>query len=270
MQRRLAFKIFTCFLGVSFFFMMAGFPANMAYAQEKSLPIGEMVSRGDVKFEAKERVWKNVERSYFPIFQGMKIKTEKGAAIVSLAKQNQMEVGQNTILFFEKKDQARLSRGNIDLRLSSKEDLRILVGHLTVIKSPALQAAMGSAVVSPRDEVAIGSLSLHPNGSLTIKSTRGQLTVLNSDRKVLAALSPKESLTIPSAIAEKPAGEKAPPVMLAQVGEEEPAAEPEKYAGLSAKTWGVVGLVTLGAGLILAVAGGGGGGGGGGETPICP
>ena len=248
---------------------MGGFSAKMAYPQGKSLPIGEMVSRGDVKFEAKEKVWKNVEPSYFPVFQGMKIKTEKGSAIISLVNQNQVEMGQNSLLFFEKKDQARLSRGRMDLRISPKEDLRIMVGNLIVIKFPSLQAAKSSGVISPKGEEAVGSLFLHANGSLTIKSTQGQLTVLDQDRKVLAAVSPKESLTIPSAIIEKPVGEKAPPVMLAQVGEEEPAAEPEKYAGLSAKTWGVVGLVTVGAGLILAVAGGGGGGGGG-RSPICP
>ena len=266
-KRGFLFKSGTCFLCFALFLLMGGFSTPGAKAKEKIFPIGEMVSRGEVKFEAREKVWKDVEPSYFPVFQGIKIKTGKGAATISLANHNQIEMGPNSIISFAPKDQVRLYRGRVDFRMSIRNDLSLRVGHLIVIGTAPLQAAQGPAVITSKGEEASGSLYLHPNGSLTIKNTQGRLTILNQDRKVLAAVSPKNSLTIPSAIVEKPVGEKAPPVMMAQVGDEEIAAKPETYGGLSGKTWGIVGLAVLGVGGILAVAGGGGGGGGG---PVCP
>ncbi|MFH1758746.1 MAG: hypothetical protein ABH969_11960 [Pseudomonadota bacterium] len=188
-------------------------------------------------------------------------------ATISLANHSQVEMGQNSVISFNQKDQLRLYRGQVDFRISLRQDLSLMVGNLIVIGTAPLQAAQRPAVITPRGEEAIGSLHIHANGSLTIRSTQGQLTVLNQDRKVLAALSPKDSLTIPSTIVEKPVGKKAPPVMVAQVGDEEIPAQPEKYGGLSAKTWGVIGLAVVGVGGILAAAGGGGGGGGG---AVCP
>ena len=265
-KRGFLFKSGTCFLCFAFLLMMNGFSVPLARAKEKTFPIGEMVSRGEVQFEAREKVWRDVERSYFPVFQGVKIKTEKGAATISLADHNQVEMGQNSIISFDRKDQIRLYRGRVLFRISLQKDLSLRVGNLLVIGAGHLQAAQGPAVIPPKGEEAIGSLSLHSNGSLTIQSTQGRLSVLSQDRKVLAALSSKDSLTIPSAIVQKPVGEKASPLIMAQVGDEEIAAKPETYGGLSAKTWGIVGLAVLGAGGILAVAGGGGGGGG----PVCP
>ncbi|MBM4333075.1 MAG: FecR domain-containing protein [Deltaproteobacteria bacterium] len=261
------FKALSCFLCLALILLTGGFSTTMAGGKEKSLLIGEMVSRGEVKFEAREKVWKEVEPSYFPVFSGVKIKTEKGTATISLATHNQVEMGQNSIISFDQKEQLRLYRGRVDFRISHKKDLSLRVGNLTVIGTPHLQAAQSPAVISPGGEEAIGSLFLHSNGSVTIKSAKGKLLILNQDRKVLTALSPKDSLTIPSAIVEKSAGEKAQPVMMAQVGEEEIADEPEKHMGLTGKTWGTVGLAALGAAGIIAVAGGGGGGG---SSPVCP
>ena len=44
----------------------------------------------------------------------------------------------------------------------------------------------------------MGSISIHSNGSVTVKSVQGDLSVLNEDRVVLAGLSSKDSITIPS------------------------------------------------------------------------
>ncbi len=103
---------------------------------------------------------------------------------------------------------------------------------------------------------------------MTINNIKGNISVLDQNQRVLAALSPKDSLTIPSSLAQKPPHEKITPIKIAQVGEEEIAAEPEKYAGISVKTWGIIGLAALGATGALIAAGGGGGGGGG--APACP
>jgi hypothetical protein len=60
----------------------------------------------------------------------------------------------------------------------------------------------------------IGSISIHANGSVTVKTIQGKLSILNQDHVVLAALSSKDSVTIPSITV----GGK-PPVRVAVVGE---------------------------------------------------
>jgi hypothetical protein len=273
MEHRFLFRIFNYFLCFSFFLLTTGFSTIVAEAREIKLPIGEMVSRGEVKFEARERVWKNVEPSHFPVFQGLKIKTEKGGAIISLANNNQIEVGQNSVVSFDQKDRLHLFQGRIDFRISSPENISFKVGNLIVVKTPSLQAAQKPALTSQKYEAAIGAIFVRPNGGVTIQSTQGQLTILNQERIVLAAVSSKESLTIPSTIVEKPPAGKTPPgIMIAQVGDTEPAApEGAPAAAKGASTggfswgWGAVGLAFLGIGGILAASGGGGGGG-----PVCP
>jgi hypothetical protein len=268
-KRGFLFKSGAWFLCFAFFLLMSNVSIPKARAKEKATSIGEMVSRGVVKFEARENIWRDVEPSYFPLFQGIKIKTEKGAATVFLANNNQVEIGQNSEVSFPHQDQLRLYRGGVTFRISLQKDLSLRVGQLIVIGATHLQAAQGRPVIAPKGGEAIGSLYLHPNGALTIKNTQGRLNILNQDRKVIAALSSKDSLTLPSTILEKPLSEKAPQMIMAQVGDEETAAKPETYGGLSAKTWGIVGLAVLGVGGIAAVAGGGGGGGGGGGA-VCP
>jgi hypothetical protein len=185
---------------------------------------------------------------------------------------NQIEVGQNSIVSFERKDRLRLSQGRIDFRISSPEDLIFKVGNLTVIKTPSLQAAQKPPLVSQKQEVTIGAIFLRPNGGVTIQSTEGQLTILNQERIVFAAVPSKESLTIPSTIVERPPAGKTLGMILAQVGDTEPApvegapaAAQEASTGFSAWGWGAVGLAFLGIGGILAATSGGGGGGG----PVC-
>jgi hypothetical protein len=266
MEHGFIFRIFNYFLCLSFFLLTTGFSTIVAEAKEIKLPIGEMVSSGEVKFEARERVWKNVEPSHFPVFQGLKIKTEKGGAIISLVNNNQIEVGQNSVISFDQKDRLHLSQGRIDFRISSPENISFKVGNLIVIKTRSLQAAQKPALDSQKHEAAIGAIFVRPNGGVTIQSTQGQLTILNQERIVLAAVASKESLTIPSAIVEKPPAGKTPPgIMLAQVGDTEtlpPEKTPREFPNWA---WGAVGLGFLGIGGILALSGGGGGGG----APVC-
>jgi hypothetical protein len=269
MGHRFIFKSFISFLGISFLILVGGLSSFKAEAQEKRLPIGEMVSRGEVKFEAREKVWKNVEPSYFLVFQGSKIKTEKGTALISMGNNNQIEMGQNSILAFEQKDRLRLYQGRIDFRISPRADTNFRVGNLIVVKTPPLQAAQKPALDSQKNETAMGSISIHPNGSVSLRSMQGQFAVLNQKHIVLAAISPKESLTIPSIAVEKPPSEKTPDVKFAQVGEvaEEEVFE-EGFLGLSGWTWGGIGVGVLAVGGIAAAAGGGGGGEA--AAPVCP
>ena len=279
-NRGFLLKALTYFLCVALFLFIGSFSTLLAGGRERNMPIGEMVSRGEVKFEAREKVWKDVEPSHFPIFQGVKIRTGKGTAVISLPNHHQVEVAQNSILSFEK-DQLYLFQGRVEFRISPRADLTLKVGQLTVTKSLPLQAAQSPTLVFPKAEEAIGSLSLHPNGSVTIKSTQGQLTVMNQDRKVMAALSSKDTLTLPSLIVQEPGGATNSPVKISQVGEDVAitpvdqrwveAVPPVTYLGLTAKTWGVTGLAALGAGGVVGLAAGGaGGGGGGGGGPVCP
>ncbi len=97
------------FLCICFLLATNGFYAMVAEAKERSLPIGEMVSKGGVKFESRENIWKNVESSHFPIFKGMRIKTEKGVASVSFNKGGIIEVKPNTMFLFSQEDLLILS-----------------------------------------------------------------------------------------------------------------------------------------------------------------
>jgi hypothetical protein len=109
----------------------------------------------------------------------------------------------------------------------------------------------------------IGSISIHANGQVTVNNIQGNLTILNQDHQVLAALSSKESVTVPSIHSDT--------IQVAQVDDEATQEKAPKKGGLG--TWGWIGI---GAGVVavvvIAVAAGGGGGGGGGdhEAPVCP
>jgi hypothetical protein len=92
---------------------------------------------------------------------------------------------------------------------------------------------------------------------------QGRLSLLNQDHVVLAELSTKDSLTLPSVTVKGNA-----PVMVAQVGETKASEEKEKFLGIS--TWGWVGITAATVGIAgIAIAAGGGGGGGGGGGFIC-
>jgi len=266
MKKRFGFNVCIYFLCVSFLLMMNGFPRMVAEAKEKVLPVGEMVSKGEVKFEARENVWKGVESSHFPIFQGTKVKTEKGIAIVTLSNNIQIEVSPSSLFSLDQDDRFLLSQGSIEFRIPSASEINFKVGNLSILKSRTLQATKGSSVVPQSDEETIGSIFIHTNGSVTVKTIQGRLSILNQDRVVLAALSSKDSVTIPSITV----GGK-PPVMVAQVGEEAAAAAGGgTIFGASVTTVIAVVAGAAAIGGIAAAVSAAGGGGEGGEVPVCP
>jgi hypothetical protein len=264
-EKGLGFKVFIYFLCGSFLLMMNGFPRMVAEAKEKVLPIGEMVSKGEVKFEARENVWKGVESSHFPIFQGTRIMIEKGVAFITLSNNSQIEISPNSLFSFDQNDRFVLSQGSIEFRIPSGSEINFKVGNLSILKSRTLQATKGPSAAPPSDEETIGSISIHADGSVTVKSMKGKLTIMNQDRVVLAALSSKDSVTIPSTTV----GGK-PPVMVAQVGEAAAAAGAGTVFGASVTTVVAVVAGAAAIGGIAAAVSSAGGGGGGGEVPVCP
>jgi hypothetical protein len=249
MKKRISLRVFVYFLCVSFLVMMNGFPRMVAEAKEKSIPIGEMISKGEVKFEARENVWKGVESSHFPIFQGTKIKTDKGIAVVTLSNNSQIEVSPNSLFYIDQNERFILSHGSVKFRIPAASEINFKVGNLSVTKSRTLQADKDPAAASSSSEETIGSISIQENGAVTVKSTKGKLTVVNQDRVVLAAVSPKDSATIPSTTVKT-----APKVMVAQAGETT-ASEKGEFLGIS--TWGWVGIIAGAAavgGIVWAIA----------------
>jgi hypothetical protein len=198
MKRGLSTKGVICFLCVSLLFLMSGFSKMTAEAKEKEIPIGEMVSRGEVRFEARENQWRNVDSSYFPIFQGIRIKTDKGAAIIALGNNTQIELGPDSLVFFEENNRLNLSQGRIDFRIPPGSEMNVRVRDLSITLPRSLQASRGPSGISENREETLGSILIHPNGAITVKSLRGPLSILSQDRTVLASLSSRDTMTIPS------------------------------------------------------------------------
>jgi len=258
MKRGFAFKAWVYLLCVSFLFLASGFHTMVGEAKEMGRPLGEMVSRGEVKFESRKAVWKNVELSQFPIFPGMRIKTGKGASLITLEGNRQIEVRKNSFLSFDRSDEIQLTQGTIDFRLPSAAELSFKVGDLTVIQSKSLQASKNPLPVSPKSEATIGSISVHSNGAITIKSLQGSLSVLNQERVVLAALSSKDTVTFPSVTVKVP-----PREMLAQAGKKTINLDPHSSNFLGIPDWGWVAIVcgvAITASVVIIAATGDGGG----------
>jgi hypothetical protein len=263
MMKKFKSKKLIYFLCISFLLVMNGFHQIVAEAKEKGIPIGEMVSKGDVKFEARENVWKEVESSYFPIFQGSRIKTEKGAAIITLTNNSQIQVSSNSLFFFDQNDQFILTQGNIEFRIPPSSEINFKAGNLSIMKSRSLQATKNPSVSPTKDEDTMGSISIHSNGSVTVKNIQGRLYILNQDRVVLAALSSKDSITIPSITAVAPSK-----VMVAQAPPQNlpPAGTSEGFLGVSTGAWAGIGGGFLGMiGGVVAISATSGKGG-----PTCP
>jgi len=242
---------------------MNGFPKAFAEAKERLLPIGEMVSKGEVKFEARQNVWKGVESSHFPIFQGTKIKIEKGIAFLTLSNNSQIQVSPKSLFFFDQNDRFVLSQGSIEFRIPSASEVDFKVGNLSILKSRTLQATKGPSVVPSSEEETMGSISIHANGNVTVKCIQGKLTIMDQGRVVLAALSSKDSVTIPfSTVGGKP------PVMVAQVGEVAAGAGAGTIFGASTMTViaVVAGAAVIAGGVVAAASAGGGGD----EEVVCP
>ncbi len=233
--------------------MVNGFHKTIANANELEHPIGEMISRGEVKFESRENIWKDVEPSHFPIFQGVKIKTEKGSSIITLNNNSQIHLGPHTLVSFNQEDRIHLLQGNINFRFPSTSRLSFKVGPLSIIQSSSLQASKKPIGIPSKGEETIGSISFHPNGSVTITSLQGTLSVINQDHMVLTSLNSKDSITLPSTQL------KDSTKMMAQAGEtkEETRVEtPKDY------TWyyvagGAVAAAAIGVGVWLGTRGDG-------------
>lgn len=252
MKNGLIKRSFIYLLCLSFLLMMNGFPRMVAEAKERVLPIGEMVSSGEVKFEAKENIWKRIESSHFPVFQGVKFRTEKGVANIILSDNSQVEMGQNSLLSFDRSDRINLFRGKIDFRIQPNAEIRFKTGDVSIITPGTLQATKNVSVASPKNEVTIGSISIGRDGSISVKSIQGSLSVINQDQVVLAALSSQESVTVPSAT-----GRTAPKVMVAKVGgTAKVGSDPSpEFLGLNLWEWGgiVLGTIAIGAGIGFTV-----------------
>jgi hypothetical protein len=152
-----------------------------------------------------------------------------------------------------------LAQGAVDFRLPPTAELSFKVGDLTVIKSTPLQASKNPSALSPTSEATIGSISVHSNGAVTVKSLRGSLSVVDQERVVLAALSSKDTVTIPSVT-----GKSRSKVMVAQAGEttSTPEAESAKFLGIGTWGWvGIIGGVVVVAAVVVVLAAAGGGGG---------
>jgi len=230
MERKFMLKVFVYFLCVSFLLMVNGFHGMVAEANQNVIPIGQMISRGGVTFEIKENAWEKVETP-FPIFEGMKIKTGKGEAALVLGEKSRIEVCSDSLFYFDQGDRLNLLQGKINFRMEPELHLRFKVGNLSILKSYPLQTSK-APYVAPAKEEAIGSIYLHPKGSVTVKSTQGTLTITNQDQVVLASISKGESITLPSVITSSQS-----PMMLAEAGNPEPMEEPGDLSELSPWDW---------------------------------
>ncbi len=181
---------------------------------ERPLPIGEMVSRGDVRFEARSNIWKSVEGSHFPIFRGLRIRTDKGVAVIHLTNGTQIEVRPNSLISFDQDDLLLLSQGGVDFRIPPPSQMRFKVGMLSILKSRQLQAAKGPGVFSMKEEESVGAIVFNPKTGVTVNSLQGALSVLDQDRVVLATVSANDGVRIPLATV---SGKQR--VMLAQAGD---------------------------------------------------
>ena len=172
-----------------------------------------------------------------------------------------MQMDQNGLLSFSQNDRLVLTKGYISFRIPSSAGIDLKVGNLSVIPSRTHHAAKAVTSAPSHAGETIGSISIHANGQVTVKSIQGNLTILNQDHLVLTALSSKESVSVPSIHSDT--------IRVAQVDDE---ATQEKAPKKGLGTWGWIGI---GAGVVAVVviavaAGGGGGGGGDHEAPVCP
>jgi hypothetical protein len=246
-------SILLCF---SFFLMVSGFPEAVSQARNAKFPIGEMISRGGVRFEARENVWKSIDSSHFPVFEKGKIRTDQGTGMVTLGNSCHLEIAQNSLISFEQVDRVHLAQGRVNFRIPSSKEMTIKVRSLVVTKPRVQQASKGTAIIPAKNEDTVGSITVHSNGSVTVKNLQGSLSILDQDRAVVAALSSKESITIPAAMASGKSNK-----MVAQAGEireskretQNVIDEEWRYLGLNTIEWIAVGYAAaLVGGLIYA------------------
>jgi len=255
-------KFFIYFLSLSFLLMMNGFHEMIAEAGGKAAPIGEMISKGKVQFEVRANQWRDVEASHFMVFEGMRIRSENGISKIVLSNGAQIEIKPQSMVSIPGGEKIILEKGTLEFRVpsSSSSDLTFKVGNLSIMRTKTLQASKVVIPHSRLDEGVFGTISIHSNGAITIKSDQGKLTVLDGTQTV-ASLSTKDSITIPSQTVSVPKK-----TIVAQAGETGAVKEEEGFLGLSTWTWIGIAAVVAVIGGVAAAAGGGGDH----ERPVCP
>jgi hypothetical protein len=263
LKRGILYKAFIYFLCFSFLLLMNGFARMGLEAKEVERPLGEMMSRGEVKFEARENVWKKAESSHFPLFKGTRVKTESGQALLRFPDNGRVEVSPRSLFSIDQQGRLVLTEGSIRFSLPVTSEVSIRIGNLSIHPSRTLQAAKGMPVPVSVDSTIAGTLSIHSNGSVTVKAHEGKLHVLGPDQVLLAAIPKNESVTFPSLTVSGPQR-----VMVAQAGETSATAGTTgTFLGIS--TWGWIGIIAVAA-VIAGVAIAAGGGGDSDRFPICP
>lgn len=214
-------------------------PWMIAMAKEKTLHVAEMNSKGSVKFEARPNVWKPVEASHFPIFRGTWIRTESGQALLTLSDNSRIEVEPKSLFSFDKEGRLILREGGVKFHLLPSSNLTFKIGSLFLTRSFALQASKGTTGVVAFEPPTAGTITVHTNGSVTVKVNEGGLNIKGQDNVLLAAVPKNESITIPSTIV---AGVQRGP-MVAQVGGVEAAGAGAAGTFLGISTWGWIGII---------------------------
>jgi hypothetical protein len=176
--------------------------------------------------------------------------------MVTLGNGCHLEIAQNSVVSFEQMDRVHLGQGRVNFRIPSSKEMTFKVGSLWVTKPRVQQASKGAVIIPSRNEDTVGSITVHSNGSVTIKNLQGSLSIVDQDRVVVAALSSKESITIPATMASGKTDK-----MMAQAGEiRESRKETQNvidqewtYLGLNTIEWIAVGYAAaLVGGLIYA------------------
>ncbi len=264
MKKTFLVRAFVYFICISFLLMANSFHGMVAEANQKTVPVAQMISRGGVKFEVSENSWEKVETP-FPVFEGMKIRTEKGEAVLALAEKTRIEIRSDSFFYFDQRDQFNLLEGKVSFRIQPDVPLRFKVGNLWISKPYPLQTAKGSSVALTKDKEFAGSILMHTKGSVTVKSVQGPLHVTSQDGTVLALLSTGESITLPSVVADSK-----PPIMAANAEPESTEEPAEERRLLGVPIWAWVSLAALVAAEVTVVSIAASRSGGGGDAPACP
>jgi len=160
------------------------------------LPIGTVISQGNIKMEVKDKVWRTLDSSFSPILKGKKIRIENGSARISLSNNGLIEVSPNSLLLFEHEGQLNLLEGGIHFKIPAAAQMNFKIGGLSVRKSDRLTSQKGLTTALIREEGSEGFLFLHPDGSLRVRSVQGSLSISDHENRLLTTLPPNEPITI--------------------------------------------------------------------------
>ncbi|MBP1695313.1 MAG: hypothetical protein H6Q41_501 [Deltaproteobacteria bacterium] len=164
--------------------------------REMDFPIGTVISQGNVKMEVKDKVWRTLESPYSPMLKGKKIRTGNGTARISLSNNSLIEVSPNSLLSFEHEGQLNLLEGGVHFKIPATAQMNFKIGALSVRKPQRLTTQKGPTTALIREEETEGSLFLHPDGSLRVRSVQGSLSILDHENRVLTTTSSNGPITI--------------------------------------------------------------------------